>query len=90
MCVVEAEPGSEAPAFVRLRMPPGARLTLEALQEAFGPSRQLPGMGRGAPAEYIIYVDLEGAPYACALVIEKEQEKPEVEAVTVRRDVRLK
>lgn len=86
---VAAEPGSSAPAFARLEMPPGAGLTLEALQHEFGPAHQAPGMGRGAPAEYLIYVDLPGYPYTCALVIEKELEKPSVEAVTVRRDIRL-
>jgi hypothetical protein len=87
---VEAEPGSQAPAFARVETPASTGLTLEGLQKAFGPAKRLPGMGRGVPAEYLITVDLPGYPYTCALVIEKEQDKPVVEAVTVRRDIRLK
>ncbi len=83
------EPGSNAPAFARLAMPAGTGLTLEALQREFGPADRAPGTGRGAPDEYLIYVDLPGYPYTCALVIEKQQEQPSVEAVTVRRDIRL-
>ncbi len=87
---VAAEPGSSAPAFARLVVPPEAGLTLEALQKAFGPANLAPPMGRGMPAEYLIYVDLPGYPYTCALVVEKELDKQAVMAVTVRRDIRLK
>ena len=86
---VEREPGSTAPAFVRFALPDSVRLTLDDLQSTFGPARQLPGLHRGAPLEYLISVDRLGAPYTCALLIEAYADAPFVEAVTVRRDIRL-
>lgn len=87
--VVERAPGSTAPGFVRIALPTNAHLTLEELESVFGPANELPGLHRCAPLEYLITVDTPGAPYTCALLIEKRDEAPFVEAVTVRRDIRL-
>lgn len=86
---VEPEPGSDAPAFVRLSLRASGRLTLDSLQGAFGPFRRLPAMHRGAPEEHICRLDHEGTPYTCALIAEKEPGDAAVLAVSVRRDIRL-
>jgi hypothetical protein len=85
----QAEPGSDAPAFVRLTLAQSNRLTLRALEEAFGKYKRLPRLHRNAPNEFIIRVDLTGYPYTCALIAEKKPDQRAVQAVTVRRDVRL-
>ena len=69
---VEPEPGTDAPAFVRLSLRASGQLTLDSLQEAFGSFRRLPSMHRGAPAEHICHFDLKDMPYTCALIAEKE------------------
>ena len=85
----QAEPGTDAPAFVRLTLPESSPLTLRALKKEFGTSKQLPRLHRNAPDEYIIRVDLAGTPYTCALIAEKKPGETAVQAVTVRRDIRL-
>jgi hypothetical protein len=86
---VEPEPGTDAPAFVRLTLSESSQLTLEVLQEAFGPYSRLPRSDRQAPLEFIFQADWVGTPYTCALIVEKEQDQPAVQAVAVRRDIRL-
>lgn len=87
--VVEAEPGSQSPAFVRLPLSPRTALTLAALEETFAPARQLPGLHRGAPDEYLISLGASDTPYTCTLLVEKQPETDFIAAVTLRRDLRL-
>jgi hypothetical protein len=86
---VEPEPGTDAPAFVLLRLPESCQLTLDALKEAFGSYSQLPRLHRQAPDEFIIYVESPGTPYTCALVVEQKQDGSAIQSVTIRRDIRL-
>jgi hypothetical protein len=83
------EPDSQVPAFVRVALPGGVRLTLKAIEAAFGTSQRIPTTYRGAPPQYVIQVDLPGAPYTCTLIISKQDGHRYVAAVTVRRDIRL-
>ena len=86
---IEPKPGTDIPAFVRLILPESSRLSLDSLQEAFGPSSELPRLHRQAGAEFIFYVDWAEFPYTCALIVETSLEQSAIVAVTVRRDIRL-
>lgn len=86
---VQAKPGTDAPAFVHVTLPEASGVTLDALCDEFGPYRALPRTQRNAPIEYLFRVDWPDYPYTCALVAEKRPDRSAVEAVAVRRDVRL-
>jgi hypothetical protein len=86
---VEPKPGTDTPAFVRLALPETNQLSLDILQDAFGPHTELPRLHRQAGAEYIFYVDWTETPYTCALIAETSLEQAAILAVTVRRDIRL-
>ena len=86
---IEPKPGTDIPAFVRLVLPEANQLSLDVLQEAFGPHTELPRLHRQAGAEYIFYVDWAEYPYTCALIAETSLEQAAILAVTVRRDIRL-
>ena len=86
---VEPEPGSDSPAYVRLVLGESSLMTLDDLQEAFGPHNKLPRMHRRGSDKYIFYVDLADYPYTCALIAETLLDQEGVRAVTVRRDIRL-
>ena len=86
---VEPEPGSDTPAYVRLLLPESSQLTLETLQESFGPYKKLPRMHRRTGDKFIFYVDWDEYPYTCALIAETSLEQAAILAVTVRRDIRL-
>ncbi len=86
---VEPVPGTDMPAFVRLVLPESSRLTLDTLQDPFGSYTELPRLHRQAPAEFIYYPDSGDAPYTCALIAETDSEQAAVQAVTIRRDIRL-
>ncbi len=86
---VQPVPGTDTPAFVRLYLPEPGQLTLDTLRETFGPYKKTPRLHRNAPDHYIIYVDLAGYPYRCALIAAKKLDQPAVQTVTVRRDIRL-
>ena len=86
---VEPEPGTDTPAFVRLTLPDSTELTLDILQETFGSYSEIPRLHRQAPAEFIFYPDSNDAPYTCALIAEAVSEQEPVQAVTIRRDIRL-
>ena len=86
---IEPEPGTETPAFVRLVLPATSQLSLDILQEVFGPHSELPRLHPQAGAEFIFYVDWAEYPYTCALIAETSLEKAAIQAVTVRRDIRL-
>jgi hypothetical protein len=62
---------------------------LKAIEATFGASHRIPRMQRGEPLNYLIKVDLPGAPYTCTLIISKQDDHRYVEGVTVRRDIRL-
>ena len=85
---VQPEPGTDAPAFVRLELPDSCQLTLDDLSE-FGPYKRLPRLHREGPDEFIFHFDLPEYPYTSALIIEKLPDEPTAKAVTVRRDIRL-
>jgi hypothetical protein len=86
---IEPKPGTDTPAFVRLVLPESSRLSLDALQKAFGPYSELPRLHLKAGAEFIFYVDWAETPYTCAIVAETSLEQAAILAVTVRRDIRL-
>ncbi len=86
---VEPEPGTDIPAFVRLIMPESNRLTLDTLQDPFGSYTELPRLHRQALAEFIYYPASGDSPYTCALIAEAESKQAAVQAVTIRRDIRL-
>jgi hypothetical protein len=86
---VEPEPGTESPAYVRLVLGESNQMTLDDLQEAFGPHKKLPRMHRRGSDKYIFYVDLAEYPYTCALIAETQMDQKEVQVVIVRRDIRL-
>ena len=86
---VHAEPGTDEPAFVHVKVPETSQVTLDALCETFGPYRQLPRPQRNAPVPYMFRVDRPDAPYTCAVVARKRPEQSRIEAVDLRRDVRL-
>jgi len=86
---IEPEPGTVSPAFVRLVLPASSQLSLDILQEAFGPHSELPRLHRQAGFEFIFYVDWAEYPYTCALIAETSMDQAVIQAVTVRRDIRL-
>ncbi len=86
---VRPEPGTDAPAFVRLTLPQSSRLTLDTLEEAFGPYSRLPRSRPQAPNKFIFYVDLADYPYTCALIAEQALDQSNLQTVAVRRDIRL-
>ena len=86
---IEPEPGTVTPAFVRVVLPASSQLSLDILQEAFGPHSELPRLHRKAGAEYIFYVDYPEYPYTCALIAETSLDQAAIQAVSVRRDIRL-
>jgi hypothetical protein len=86
---VEPEPGTDTPAYIRLLLPESSQLTLETLQESFGPYKKLPRMHRRTGDKFIFYVDWPEYPYTCALIAETSLDQEWVQAVTVRRDIRL-
>ena len=86
---VEPEPGSDTPAYVRLLLPESSQLSLETLQESFGPYKKLPRMHRRTGDKFIFYVDWAEYPYTCALIAETQLDQEGVQAITVRRDIRL-
>ncbi len=89
VATIEPEPGTVTPAFVRLVLPASSQLSLDILQEAFGPPSELPRLHRQAGAEFIFYVDWAEYPYTCALIAETSLDQAAIQAVTVRRDIRL-
>ncbi len=86
---IEPVPGTVTPAFVRLVLPVFNKLSLDIMQEAFGPYSELPRLHRQAGAEFIFYVDWADYPYTCALIAETSFDQGAIQAVTVRRDIRL-
>ena len=86
---VEPEPGSDIPAFVRLTLPESSQPTLDILRESFGSYSETPRLHRRALAKFIFYPDSGDSPYTCALITEVESEHTAVQAVTIRRDIRL-
>jgi len=88
--IVSPVPGKEEPAFVRLDVPVGIGLTLESLAQEFGPYKQLPSMHRGKAIKYIYRIDFPEKPYVCALIADQRRDASTIEAVTLRRDIRLK
>ena len=87
--IVEPEPGTDTPAFVRLPLPDSSQLTLDTLREVFGSYSELPRLHRQAPSEFIFYPDWDGSPYTCAIIAETMSEQDPVQAATIRRDRRL-
>lgn len=87
--VVEAAPGTDEPGLVRLEVPDGLQLTLEDLSGEFGAYRQVPAMHRRRPLKYVFVADNPDQPYVCVLVAEQPRGETAVQAVTVRRDIRL-
>ncbi len=86
---IEPEPGTVTPAFVRLVLPASSQMSLDILQETFGPHSELPRLHRQAGAEFIFYVAWAEYPYTCALIAETSLDQAAIQAVTVRRDIRL-
>lgn len=87
--VVEPEPGTTAPAFVRMPLPEPIALDLDSLEKTFGSSKKVPRMHRRTGDKYIFYIDWTEYPYTCAIIAEMSRDKEVVRIVTVRRDIRL-
>lgn len=86
---VEPEPASDVPAHVRLVLPEPEQPSLDSLENAFGSFKRLPRMHRLGVDKHIVYIDLEGYPHTCALIAETERDLLLVQAITIRRDIRL-
>lgn len=89
VATVEPEPGNDVPAHVRLVLPESSQPEIDDLVEAFGSFKRLPRLHRQGVDKHIAYIDLADYPFTCALIAETERDQLPVQAITIRRDIRL-
>ena len=94
MIVREINSNSNEPAFVKFTLSKPGQLPLSVLSDRFGNYSVPPKVHFNSPTKVIFYLDQTNSPYNCAIVADFQPEDQEVEkgrinAVTIRRDIKL-
>ncbi len=92
--MIVREIGQNTPAHVELTLAQPGKLTLNALSDRFGHYSVAPRLHPSSPLKALFYIDISGQPRTCAIIAQTAQgiqgaDMGLLEAVTVRRDIRL-
>jgi len=87
--VVREVKGKDAPSYVELQLGEQFKLTLNSLENAFGPSRSVPRTAHRTGSRIAITYDISGRSYICTIFADLSEDGKDVTRIMVRRDVRL-